>query len=114
MLDELEGPGGRATREFRQKFPDEIVTDNLGGQLWFGAECLAAGSSIMNKVNRKHFSLTGFFEILSIKLLPRNSSPSKCDLWLRLSPRLWKKFGLTYGNSVYHLLLTIQKKYTKI
>jgi len=49
MLDELEGPGGRATREFRQKFPDEIVTDNLGGQLWFGAECLAAGSSIMNK-----------------------------------------------------------------
>ena len=50
MLDELEGPGGRASREFRQKFPDEIVTDNLGGQLWFGAECLAAGSSIMNKV----------------------------------------------------------------
>lgn len=49
MLDELEGPGGRASREFRQKFPDEIVTDNLGGQLWFGAECLAAGSSIMNK-----------------------------------------------------------------
>ena len=53
MLDELEGPGGRATREFRQKFPDEIVTDNLGGQLWFGAECLAAGSSIMNKVEKK-------------------------------------------------------------
>lgn len=52
MLDELEGPGGRATREFRQKFPDEIVTDNLGGQLWFGAECLAAGSSIMNKVSQ--------------------------------------------------------------
>jgi len=49
MLDELDGAGGRATREFRQKFPDEIVTDNLGGQLWFGAECLAAGSSIMNK-----------------------------------------------------------------
>jgi len=49
MLDELDGPGGRASREFRQKFPDEIVTDNLGGQLWFGAECLAAGSSIMNK-----------------------------------------------------------------
>ena len=53
MLDELDGAGGRATREFRQKFPDEIVTDNLGGQLWFGAECLAAGSSIMNKVRTK-------------------------------------------------------------
>ena len=28
---------------------DDIMTDNLAGQLWFGAECLAAGSSIMNK-----------------------------------------------------------------
>ena len=55
MLGELEGPGGRASREFRQKFPDEIVTDNLGGQLWFGAECLAAGSSIMNKVRTCKF-----------------------------------------------------------
>ncbi len=25
------------------------MTDNLAGQLWFGAECLAAGSSIMHK-----------------------------------------------------------------
>ena len=25
------------------------MNDNLAGQLWFGAECLAAGSSIMNK-----------------------------------------------------------------
>jgi len=49
MLEELNGENGGASREFRQKFPDEIVTDNLGGQLWFGAECLAAGSSIMNK-----------------------------------------------------------------
>ncbi len=45
MLDELEGPDGRANREFRVKFPDEIVTENLGGQLWFGAECLAAGET---------------------------------------------------------------------
>ena len=28
---------------------DDIMNDNLAGQLWFGAECLAAGSSIMNK-----------------------------------------------------------------
>ncbi|XP_023337511.1 lateral signaling target protein 2 homolog isoform X2 [Eurytemora carolleeae] len=49
MLDELEQLDGRANREFRVKFPDEIVTENLGGQLWFGAECLAAGSSIMQK-----------------------------------------------------------------
>ena len=30
-------------------FADDIMTDSLAGQLWFGAECLAAGSSIMNK-----------------------------------------------------------------
>ena len=47
MLDELEGPDGRANREFRVKFPDEIVTENLGGQLWFGAECLAAGMYLL-------------------------------------------------------------------
>jgi hypothetical protein len=28
---------------------DDIMTDNLAGQLWFGAECLAAGSSILHK-----------------------------------------------------------------
>eukprot|EP00096_Caligus_rogercresseyi_P011417 TRINITY_DN4485_c0_g1_i1.p1 TRINITY_DN4485_c0_g1~~TRINITY_DN4485_c0_g1_i1.p1 ORF type:complete len:669 (-),score=206.20 TRINITY_DN4485_c0_g1_i1:1457-3463(-) len=49
MLDLLE-PGSReAMREFRAKFPDDILHDNLPGQLWFGAECLAAGSSILNK-----------------------------------------------------------------
>ena len=59
MLDEIDS-ASRASREFRHKFPDEIVTDNLGGQLWFGAECLAAGSSIMNKVTAvagKHFAI---------------------------------------------------------
>lgn len=39
----------RVPREFRVKFPEEVLQDNLGGQLWFGAECLAAGSSIMNR-----------------------------------------------------------------
>ncbi|KAL3112776.1 hypothetical protein niasHT_019750 [Heterodera trifolii] len=38
----------RATRDFRVKFPDEIMHDNLPGQLWFGAECLAAGSNIVD------------------------------------------------------------------
>ena len=38
----------RACRDFRVKFPDEIVHDNLPGQLWFGAECLAAGSNIID------------------------------------------------------------------
>uniref|UniRef100_A0A1I7SQ18 FYVE-type domain-containing protein n=1 Tax=Bursaphelenchus xylophilus TaxID=6326 RepID=A0A1I7SQ18_BURXY len=37
----------RACRDYRAKFPDEIIHDNLPGQLWFGAECLAAGSNIV-------------------------------------------------------------------
>ena len=37
------------TREFRVKFPDDILQDNLAGQLWFGAECLCAGSTIVNR-----------------------------------------------------------------
>uniref|UniRef100_A0A8D9A1I2 DNA-binding protein SATB n=1 Tax=Cacopsylla melanoneura TaxID=428564 RepID=A0A8D9A1I2_9HEMI len=42
-------PEDRANRDFRVKFPDDVMQDNLAGQLWFGAECLAAGSSIMNR-----------------------------------------------------------------
>ncbi|XP_029972715.1 lateral signaling target protein 2 homolog isoform X1 [Salarias fasciatus] len=42
-------PTGRANRDFSVKFPEEIRHDNLAGQLWFGAECLAAGSIIMNR-----------------------------------------------------------------
>ncbi|NWU49143.1 LST2 protein, partial [Dromas ardeola] len=42
-------PHERANRDFCVKFPEEIRHDNLAGQLWFGAECLAAGSIIMNR-----------------------------------------------------------------
>ncbi|XP_061651417.1 lateral signaling target protein 2 homolog isoform X6 [Phyllopteryx taeniolatus] len=42
-------PCDRANRDFCVKFPEEIHHDNLAGQLWFGAECLAAGSIIMNR-----------------------------------------------------------------
>ena len=49
MLEEIDAGYSAGQREFRAKFPDDIMTDNLAGQLWFGAECLAAGSSIMHK-----------------------------------------------------------------
>uniref|UniRef100_A0A0K0EV71 Lateral signaling target protein 2 (inferred by orthology to a C. elegans protein) n=1 Tax=Strongyloides venezuelensis TaxID=75913 RepID=A0A0K0EV71_STRVS len=39
----------RASRDYRVKFPDEIIHDSLPGQLWFGAECLAAGSNIVDR-----------------------------------------------------------------
>lgn len=39
----------RGSRDFRVKFPDDVLQEGFAGQLWFGAECLAAGSSIMNR-----------------------------------------------------------------
>ena len=30
--------GSRASRDFRAKFPDDVLQDSLAGQLWFGAE----------------------------------------------------------------------------
>lgn len=42
----------RASREYRLKFPDELLvgegTESLNSQIWFAAECLAAGSTITN------------------------------------------------------------------
>ncbi|RWS17471.1 hypothetical protein B4U79_09026 [Dinothrombium tinctorium] len=43
----------RASRDYRSKFPDDLLAggengESLNGQIWFGAECLAAGSNIMN------------------------------------------------------------------
>lgn len=33
-------PNERADRDFRVKFPDDVMQDNLAGQLWFGAEVI--------------------------------------------------------------------------
>ncbi|KAI1304650.1 Lateral signaling target protein 2 [Halotydeus destructor] len=43
----------RSERGYREKFPDDLLSggengESLNGQIWFGAECLAAGSNIMN------------------------------------------------------------------
>uniref|UniRef100_A0A1B0DBT5 Lateral signaling target protein 2 homolog n=1 Tax=Phlebotomus papatasi TaxID=29031 RepID=A0A1B0DBT5_PHLPP len=48
IMDELLGDD-RDPRAFRAKFPEEVLQESLAGQLWFGAECLAAGSSILNR-----------------------------------------------------------------
>ena len=53
LIEEIKNviaPGcDESSREFRVKFPDEVLQDNLAGQLWFGAECLCAGSTIVNR-----------------------------------------------------------------
>lgn len=48
-MDDLLLSSDRAPRNFRVKFPEEVLQESLAGQLWFGAECLAAGSSIMHR-----------------------------------------------------------------
>ncbi|CAG4978952.1 unnamed protein product [Colias eurytheme] len=48
IMDQVLGDE-RVARGFRVKFPEDVLQDNLAGQLWFGAECLAAGSSILNR-----------------------------------------------------------------
>lgn len=48
IMDELLSDE-RSSRAFRAKFPEEVLQESLAGQLWFGAECLAAGSSILNR-----------------------------------------------------------------
>ena len=42
MLDEVVGDE-RAPRDFRAKFPDDVLQENLAGQLWFGAEVRTQG-----------------------------------------------------------------------
>lgn len=37
IMDEVI-PDERAPRDFRAKFPDDVLQENLAGQLWFGAE----------------------------------------------------------------------------
>ncbi|OTF77276.1 hypothetical protein BLA29_002187 [Euroglyphus maynei] len=49
----------RASREYRLKFPDELLTgegiESLNSQIWFGAECLTAGSTITNNQDKSNY-----------------------------------------------------------
>ncbi|KAH9376819.1 hypothetical protein HPB48_017864 [Haemaphysalis longicornis] len=44
-------PDARADRDFRAKFPGDVLQEKMSGLLWlwFGAEYLAAGSNIINR-----------------------------------------------------------------
>jgi len=49
IMDNLIGDE-RANRDFRVKFPEDVLQDNLAGQLWFGAEvCVRAFFFILIK-----------------------------------------------------------------
>jgi len=46
----------RASRDYRVKFPDDVLHDNLAGQLWFGAEVSLAAISQRIALNFLKFS----------------------------------------------------------
>jgi len=114
MLEEVEpGYSGRL-REHRAKFPDDIMTDNLAGQLWFGAECLAAGSSIMNKESESEAmrplakavtkSLEKVRSLLREQVLSINQDyTEKIRENLKIFDRLFADFEYNYVSCMVHV-----------
>ncbi|EFX86696.1 hypothetical protein DAPPUDRAFT_312971 [Daphnia pulex] len=110
LMDEVM-PIDRACRDFRSKFPDDVLQENLAGQLWFGAECLAAGSSILNRETESAVmrplakalakSLETVREQLREQCL-RNSMefPDKLRESLCLFDRLFAEFELSYVSAM--------------
>ncbi|XP_057375013.1 lateral signaling target protein 2 homolog [Daphnia carinata] len=110
LMDEVM-PLERACRDFRSKFPDDVLQENLAGQLWFGAECLAAGSSILNRETESAVmrplakalakSLETVREQLREQCL-RNSMefPDKLRESLCLFDRLFAEFELSYVSAM--------------
>ena len=95
-------------------FADDIMTDNLAGQLWFGAECLAAGSSIMNKESESEAmrplakAVTKSLE--KVRALLREQVPSinqdyteKIRENLKIFDRLFADFEYNYVSCMVHV-----------
>lgn len=47
-------PEQRANRDFRVKFPDDVLQESLAGQLWFGAEVRYQITVIITQSIMKH------------------------------------------------------------
>jgi len=115
MLEELEPGFAARLREHRAKFPDDIMTDNLAGQLWFGAECLAAGSSIMNKETESEAmrplakavtkSLEKVRELLRNQALTgqKPTYTEKIRENLKIFDRLFAEFEFNYVSCMVHV-----------
>ncbi|XP_053631063.2 lateral signaling target protein 2 homolog isoform X2 [Cherax quadricarinatus] len=101
----------RASRDFRVKFPDDVMQENLAGQLWFGAECLAAGSSIMNREAESSFmrplakAVTKTIETVRNLLREQCLKPvpeytEKIRESLKIFDRLFAEFELSYVSAM--------------
>ncbi|XP_026729497.1 lateral signaling target protein 2 homolog [Trichoplusia ni] len=117
IMDQLLGDE-RVARGFRVKFPEDVLQDNLAGQLWFGAECLAAGSSIMNREEESAAmrplakALTRSLETVRSLLReqclrPRGMALSQHDDMLheslRIFDRLFAEFELCYVSAMVNV-----------
>ena len=51
-------PGQRANRDFRVKFPDDVLQESLAGQLWFGAEVSAIRLTVLASDDFCHLLIT--------------------------------------------------------
>ncbi|MGH0130007.1 UNVERIFIED_CONTAM: hypothetical protein FKN15_040518 [Acipenser sinensis] len=89
-------PAERQSRDYHIKFPDEILHDNLGVQLWFAAECLSAGSFLEVRESEGVLLRPLAEELLhcleGLRLLLREHSPSDS----RSYPPLVKEALLQY------------------
>ncbi|XP_028031771.1 lateral signaling target protein 2 homolog [Bombyx mandarina] len=117
IMDQVLGDE-RVARGFRVKFPEDVLQDNLAGQLWFGAECLAAGSSIMNREEESASmrplakALTRSLETVRSLLReqclrPRGLALSQHDDMLheslRIFDRLFAEFELCYVSAMVNV-----------
>lgn len=117
IMDQVLGDE-RVARGFRVKFPEDVLQDNLAGQLWFGAECLAAGSSIMNREGESAAmrplakALTRSLETVRSLLREQCLRPRSLALQqhddmlqesLKIFDRLFAKFELCYVSAMVNV-----------
>uniref|UniRef100_A0A915KMH3 Lateral signaling target protein 2 homolog n=1 Tax=Romanomermis culicivorax TaxID=13658 RepID=A0A915KMH3_ROMCU len=97
----------RARRDYRVKFPDDIIHEGLAGQLWFGAECLSAGTNIVDRplesesirplARRLCQQLDGLRDLLKEQSLKNPYGyTDKLKKHLRLYDELFAEFELKY------------------
>uniref|UniRef100_A0A336LN55 CSON007170 protein n=1 Tax=Culicoides sonorensis TaxID=179676 RepID=A0A336LN55_CULSO len=110
IMDELLGDA-RACRAYRAKFPEEVLQESLAGQLWFGAECLAAGSSIMNR-EAESLTMRPLAKAVSKSLESiRNQLREQC---LRNNSSSASKINLDANDSASEVLLESLKVFDRI
>ncbi|RDD40529.1 Lateral signaling target protein 2-like protein [Trichoplax sp. H2] len=104
----------RHPRHYRLKFPEDFLTDNLGGMIWFGIEGISAGSAVLNHEEESqemkplaaelHKQLNTVRDRLKNQSLRNiNIYPKKVINELIELDRLWSEFELRYVNLLTEL-----------